>query len=102
MNGKQIPLKARVVEMLEMYNRVYRNTVEMDMKFIVALLIGIMSSGTENITKKCAYDLVATMYMFRVNNDGNRMSYFPRYFQNGLKFATATIKKARENRENAH
>jgi hypothetical protein len=98
MNGKQIQLTGRVIEMLEMYNQVYRDTSDMDIKFIAVLLIGIMSSGAENVTQRVAYDLAFNMYRFRVNRDGYRMSNFARYFQDGLKVAVGTIKMVKQNR----
>lgn len=87
--------------MLEMYNQVYGKDTDMDLRFIAVLLIGVMSSGNENVTKKDAYDLVMWMYKNRNKRDAFRMSYFPRYFQNGIKIAVATIKKVKQNQQNA-
>jgi hypothetical protein len=99
-NGNEIQLKRQVVEMLDLYNRIYRENVDMDYKFIVVALIGVMNNVTANINKKFAYDFIMMLYKYRVENDGFRMSYFTRYFQNGIKVAIATTENARQNRRN--
>jgi hypothetical protein len=84
--------------MLQLYNGIYRDTFDMDFKFIVVVFIGLMNNPSANLTKRASYDFIMMLYKHRVKCDGARMAYFPHYFQKGIEVAKKTVETVKQNR----